>query len=107
MGMAATGGSAWLGAPTWTVDAPKLRGTLDRLRRALDAPVPIHGGSEILVHDRNAIASSLREILTRLEQTDVDAAHALSGLVREFQPQQQVMRLRELVESLHHAWRQR
>jgi hypothetical protein len=99
------GAGGWLGAPEWTVDAAKLRDTLDRLRAGLAHPLRLQGTSETLVHDKAAIASSLRTILERLDAADLRGAQALSGLVREFQPQQQVERLRDLLGSLQSAWR--
>lgn len=94
-------------APTWLVDAPRLRDTLDSLRHALTAPSPraVFRAGETLVHDRTAVANSLREILARLDAVDLAATRALSGVVREYRPEPQAAMLRELVTDLQHALR--
>jgi hypothetical protein len=101
------GGSGWLGAANWSVDAGTLRDVLDRLRDGLDAPLVVHRSSDALVHDKAAIATSLKAVLAKLDATDLGASQALSGLVREFQPAQQIVQLRALVGSLQEAWRRR
>ena len=92
----------WLSAPSWLVDAAKLRGTLDLLRVALDKPhtaaAPPTG--DMLVHDRRAVAGSLRHVLDRLGKVDLDATRALSGVMREFRSEARATSLRELFDGL-------
>lgn len=99
--------SHWSGAPTWLVDTPRLRDTLDGLRHALTAPAPraVFRAGETLVHDRIAVADSLREVLARLDAIDLAATRALSGVVREYRPEPQAAILRALVNDLRGALR--
>lgn len=100
------GATGWLFAPTWQVEAASLRKTLDALRAGLEKPQsgPAASG-EMLVHDRGAIAASLRDILRRLDGIDLDATRALSGVVREFRSETQATSLRVLFEELQRALR--
>src|SRR5688572_26981457 len=99
--------SGWLPAPTWLVDAGELRNALDHLRTALERPhaFPRATTGEVLVHDRTAIAVSLRYILERLGTVDLNATHVLSSVVREFRPEAQATRLRELFDGLQRGLR--
>jgi hypothetical protein len=99
--------SGWLAAPTWLVDAPSLRETLDQLRTALLNPRPLASGGETLMHDRKAVTDSLRYVLDRLDGIDLSASRAVSGVVREFRSESQASRLRELFDGLQHGLRQR
>ena len=99
----------WWSAPTWLVDAGKLRGTLDRLHVALDKPhtAAVSPTGDMLVHDRRAVADSLRHVLDRLGKVDLDATRALSGVMREFRSEARATSLRELFDGLQGALRRR
>jgi hypothetical protein len=105
--MAGTGDGGWLGAAPWSVDAARLRDTLDRIRTGLEVPVRLHAGGDVFVGDKPAVARSLREILARLDATDFRARDPLAGLVREYQPGHQVASLTALVGELQAALRRR
>ena len=94
-------------AAPWKVDASALRDALDALRSALERPLVSAIGGEILVHDRNAVAESLKVILDKLATVDLTATRALSGFVREFRPESQLQTLRDLINGLNDGWRRR
>jgi hypothetical protein len=96
-----------LAAATLAFDATSLRSELDRLREALDRPLIASMSGSALVHDRKAVAASLRHILDRLETVDLEAVRALSGVVREFRTEQDAGQLRELFAKLQQGWRDR
>jgi PD-(D/E)XK nuclease superfamily len=99
---------AKIAAATLTVDAALLRSTLDRLRGALDRPT---AGPSIatgaLVHDRIAVADSLRFIVERLRALDLTAVQALSGVVREYRTEHDAGKLREVFAGLQRGWQER
>lgn len=98
---------SWLSAPTWMVDAERLRETLDRLRTSIAAGVYSTATSETLVFNRHAIADSLKMILAKLDAVDVAAVSALSGVVREFRSEAQAAALRQLFDELQSGLRER
>jgi hypothetical protein len=90
-----------------TVDAVDLQTTLDGLRAALgrtSAFVPQAGS---LVHDTKAVADSLKYILERLDEVDLAATQALSGVVREYRSEHQADQLREFFAGLQRGWQSR
>lgn len=99
----------WSFAPTWLVDATKLRDTLDQLRAGLVAPRNLARAAtgDMLVHDRHAVADSLRFVLERLAAVDLTATRALSGVMREFRTESQASRLRDLFDGLQRGLRNR
>jgi hypothetical protein len=103
------GTQGWLPAPTWLVDAPRLRETLEALRSALEAAAPVGRSinAAALVYDHGAVADSLRHILERLDAVDLDATRALSDVPREYRTEAQATRLRGLFVALDEALRHR
>src|SRR5205085_259592 len=100
-------GSKLAGA-TLSVDASRLRQTLDALRVGLERPMlasPI--SSAALVHDRKAIAESVRYILDRLGTVDLAAIQAMSGVVTEYRSENTARELRDLFGQLQHGWQER
>jgi hypothetical protein len=99
---------AKIAAATLTVDAALLRSTLDRLRGALDRP---HTVSSIptgtLVHDREAVADSLRFIIERLGGVDLTAAQSLSSVMQEYRTEHDARKLREVFAGLQRGWQER
>lgn len=99
---------AKIAAATLTVDAAMLRSTLDRLRGALDRP---HTVSSIptgtLVHDRKAVADSLRFIIERLGVVDLPAVQVLSGVMQEYRTEHDARKLREVFAGLQRGWQER
>jgi hypothetical protein len=89
----------------WKLDANALRATFDELRAALGDPVTFQSGADALVHDRKAIASSLRQILERLDASRSRGSGPVTGMVHEFHPKHEATRLYGLLESLHQGWR--
>lgn len=100
--------AGWLAAPTWMVDAARLRDTCARLRSALDeARLPPRGlPVEAVLHDSRRIAASLREVLASVDRADLKVVGARSGVVREFRPAAQAVHLRGLFDGLQHGLRQ-
>ena len=100
-------GSRLAGA-TLSLDAAKLRTTLDDLRTSLVRPVLASGvPSATLVHDVRAIADSVRYVLDRLSEVDLSAIQALSGVVTEYRTETSARELRELFAQLQHGWQDR
>ncbi|MBL0214661.1 MAG: PD-(D/E)XK nuclease family protein [Myxococcales bacterium] len=60
-----------------------------------------------LVHDREAIANSVRDVLDRLGAVDLHAIRALSGVVTEYRTEHQAGQLREVFAGLQHGWQDR
>lgn len=90
------------------LEAESLRSTLDNLRTALARPLIAPAVSTgALVHDRHAIADSLRDILDRLGSVDLTAVRALSGVMQEYRTSGDAERLREVFAGLQHGWQQR
>ena len=103
--MSSGGGSPWLSAPTWTVDAGRFRDTCDRLRAALAAPVMPRSDAagQALGHDRAAIATSLRDVLAAVDGVDLEAVRARSSMVKEFRSTEHAQRLGGLMSTLEGA----
>jgi hypothetical protein len=101
------GTQGWLPAPTWLVDAARVRETLDLLRSALSVSglVPRMTAAETLVLDRVQVAERLRYVLERLDGIDLDATRALSSVSREFRSASQAETLRELFGALDRGLR--
>lgn len=99
---------AKIAAATLMVDVVSLRSTLDRLREGLDRPHSIPSVPPgALVHDRRAIAESLRFIIERLGIVDLTAVQALSGVVQEYRTEHDARKLREVFASLQCGWQDR
>ena len=97
-----------LAAATLSVDGVALRATLDQLRSTLDRPFSTSSvPSAALVHDRAAIADSVRFILERLGAVDLAAIRALSGVVKEYRTDHQAGQLREVFAGLQRGWQER
>lgn len=97
-----------LGAATLTVDAAALRATLDQLRSSLERPLLASAvPTAALVHDRRAVADSVRYVLDRLGAVDLAAIQALSGVVREYRTEHQAGQLREVFAGLQRGWQER
>jgi hypothetical protein len=97
-----------IAAATLRVDADLLRSTLDRLKSALDRPhLTTSVPTGALVHDRAAVAGSLRFILERLGAVDLTAVQALSGVMREYRTEHDAGKLREVFSSLRSGWQDR
>lgn len=91
-----------------TVDAVGLRATLDQLRSALDRPILASSvPMAALVHDRRAIADSVRYVLDRLATIDLATIQALSGVVKEYRTEHQAVQLREVFSGLQRGWQER
>ncbi len=100
--------SSKLAAATLTVDAGVLRSTLDRLRGALDRSQAMPSiPTSALVHDRKAVADSLRFIIGRLGAMDLTAVQAMSGVMREYRTAHDAGKLREVFSSLQRGWQER
>ena len=95
----------FLSAP-WSVDSSTLRECLDRLRLALDRPFSVAASSAV-GYDRQEISKSLRLIFDKLDNVDLVARRALSGLVEEFRPASQLDDLRDLFDALQAGWQKR
>jgi len=99
---------AKIAAATLTVDTALLRSTLDRLRGALDRPhIAPSIPPGVLIHDRKAIADSLRFIIERLGAVDLLAVQALSGVVQEYRTEHDATKLREVFAGLQRGWQER
>lgn len=97
--------SSKIAAARLGVDAGDLRTTLDRLRAALDRPSAAPSmAAGALVHDRRAVAESLRFVVERLGAINLTAVQALSGVVREYRTAQDAGKLREVFEGLRRGW---
>jgi hypothetical protein len=97
-----------LATATFGPDGPRLRATLDELRQLLVRPYLLGSlPGTALVHDRGAIAASIREVLDRLSANDLTAIRALSGFVSEYRPEQRATELGELFAGLQLGWQAR
>jgi hypothetical protein len=97
-----------LAAATLGVDATALRSTLDQLRGALKrpsghSPAP----TSALAYDAKAIADSVRHVLDRLDNVDLAAVQALSGIVSEYRTENHASQLREVFARLQLGWKAR
>jgi hypothetical protein len=95
--------------PSWIVDAVALRATLDSLRSGLErstgpAAMELAG---VLLHDRNTLAASIRDVLLAVGRIDLKARGALSGMVTEYRNPEQLQRLNSMFGSLNDAWMRR
>jgi len=89
-----------LGASSWMVDAAALRVTLDRLRLALERPLSLVDSG--LGHDRAAIATSVKLILSKL-----GGNHLMPRTMVGHVPEAQVTALKDLFVGLSSGWRKR
>jgi hypothetical protein len=97
-----------LAAASLGVDATTLRATLDRLRGALEGPLMAPGvAASTLVHDRRAIAKSVRYVLDRLSTIDLQSIGALSSVVKEYRTDHDATKLREVFAGLQSGWKDR
>lgn len=97
-----------LAAATLTVDAVGLRTMLDQLRAALERPIFASSvPMAALVHDRRAVADSVRYVLDHLAAVDLAAIQALSGVVKEYRTEHQAVQLREVFAGLQRGWQDR
>jgi hypothetical protein len=100
--------SSRLASAQLTLDAYALRRTFDDLRRALENPTPLSGvATGALVHDRAAVAKSVKHILERLDTVDLKAVRALSGVVREYRTEHDANKLRDVFARLRSGWEER
>ena len=90
----------------WKGDAAGLRQTLDQLRSALERPLAVVG-RRALGYDRERIKESLQLVLGKIDSTDLTAARARSGFVREFRPTAQLTSLQTFFAELQTAWEKR
>jgi PD-(D/E)XK nuclease superfamily len=97
-----------LATATLTIDPVALRTTLDQLRGALERPMLAPSiPTAALMHDRRAVADSLRHVLHRLSSVDLAAIQALSGVVKEYRTERQAGHLREVFAGLQFGWQDR
>lgn len=98
-----------LSSATLTMDARRLRDSLDHLRTALARPfeLPSSPSAGTLARDRQELTQRLGLLLRRLDDIDLTAVQALSGLVREYRTEHQTEHLRSMFEQLQRGWRDR
>ncbi len=97
-----------LAGATLSLNAARLRETLDGITRALDRPVLSSSvPTSALVHDRHAVAESVRYVLDRLGNVDLSAIQALSGVVREYRTEDTASELRDVFARLQAGWQDR
>lgn len=89
------------------LDARDLRETLDRLHVALERPTIPGIAAGALVHDRQAVTESVKQILDRLSSVDLKAVRALSSVVREYRTEHDATELRAVFAGLQSGWRER
>lgn len=97
------------GAAAWMVDLPRLRSTLDSLRKSL-ADVPqlsaeIEPGA--LLQDTAALARSVRAVLEKADRAELTHRLAASSLATEYRDPEHYKRLDATLRDLHAASQRR
>jgi hypothetical protein len=92
--------------PAWMLDAERLRVTLDAIRDSMNrsAGAAALDLASVMLHDKDAIGSSVRAVLQALTAINVDARTSLAGMVSEYRQPEQAARLRRLIDHVEAAW---